>query len=158
MERERERNISRLLLLQMFWLSKRKTKSRWWKVQPFAICCTGNNSFHDIGLLATKGLIVITNSFMSYMSNLSKLCYEIFQVALKGNRRLNWWHPVWYETDVVLCFVRHERCFGGTHLVYKSSKSWSGFTSVCHGRFGWIWDPLMASWLGCQKVDSLRGF
>ena len=37
--------------------------------------------------------------FLVLYSNICKLCFEILQVVLKGNSRLNRWHPFWINMN-----------------------------------------------------------
>ena len=47
----------------------------------------------------------VTNHFWLSYSNLRKLCFEIFLIALKGNRRLNQWYPVGISMKRMWFFV-----------------------------------------------------
>ena len=74
--------------------------------------------------------------WLSY-SNHCKLCFDIFLIALKGNRRLNWWYPVRMNLKRIWFFVLSVKDVFEAHSSCKLFKILQellpNFTFVCHG-------------------------
>ena len=74
--------------------------------------------------------------WLSY-SNHCKLCFDIFLIALKGNRRLNWWYPDRMNLKRIWFFVLSVKDVFEAHSSWKLFKILQellpNFTFVCHG-------------------------